>query len=73
MPEKWEDLTAGAAAWFRDMLDRLAKEGPPPLSLARFLQYDSVTIVISRGYGDAIAVWHQALGGCQTPSLFGAN
>ena len=41
--------------------------------LARFLQYDSVTIVSSRGYGDAIAVWHQALGGCQTPSLFGAN
>ena len=29
-------------------------------SLARFLQHEFVTIVTSTGYGDAVAVWHQA-------------
>ena len=38
-------------------------------ALTRFLQHASVTIVVSMGYVDAIAVWHQAPGGCQSPSL----
>ena len=32
--------------------------------LTRFLQFDFENTVISTGYGDAVAVWHHAPGGC---------
>ena len=37
--------------------------------MTRFLQHESVSIVVSTGYGDAGAVWHQAPGIRQAPSL----
>ena len=39
------------------------------VSQARFLQHESVSIVVSMGYGDAGVVWHQAPGVRRAPSL----
>ena len=37
---KWEDVTNESASWFRNVLNRIAEKGPPPLSLATIVGSD---------------------------------
>jgi MPBQ/MSBQ methyltransferase len=36
----WEDVTEDSATWFRTVLNRIAEQGPPPLSLATIVGSD---------------------------------
>ena len=38
--ESWEDVSEASKQWFRETLDRIAKHGPPPLSLSTLVGPD---------------------------------